>query len=38
MYIEHNFFVGLSDIDFNNNLKIKSLLGYLEDARRNTFK
>lgn len=32
MYIEHNFFVGLEDIDFNNNLKIKSLLGYLEDA------
>lgn len=38
MYIEHNFFVGLSDIDFNNNLKIKSLLGYLEDARWSTFK
>lgn len=32
MFIEHNFFVGLGDIDFNNNLKIKSLLGYLEDV------
>ncbi len=32
MYVEHNFFVGLADIDFNNNLKIKSLLEYLEDT------
>lgn len=31
MFVEHNFFVGLEDIDFNNNLKIKSLLGFLED-------
>lgn len=31
MYIEHNFFIGLRDIDFNNNLKIKSLLSFLED-------
>ena len=32
MFVEHNFFVGLEDIDFNNNLKIKSLLGFLEDV------
>lgn len=31
MFVEHTFFVGLEDIDFNNNLKIKSLLGFLED-------
>jgi len=31
MYIEHNFFIGLRDIDFKNNLKIKSLLSFLED-------
>lgn len=32
MYIEHEFFIGLRDIDFNNNLKIKSLLSFLEDT------
>jgi medium-chain acyl-[acyl-carrier-protein] hydrolase len=32
MYIEHSFFVGLSDINFNNKLKIKSMLSFLEDA------
>lgn len=32
MYVEHNFFVGLRDIDFKNNLKIKSLLSFLEDV------
>ena len=32
MYVEHDFFVGLRDIDFKNNLKIKSLLSFLEDV------
>ena len=32
MYVEHNFFIGLRDIDFKNNLKIKSLLSFLEDV------
>lgn len=32
MFVEQNFFVGLGDIDFNNNLKIKSLLRFLEDV------
>lgn len=32
MYIEQKFFVGLRDIDFKNNLKIKSLLSFLEDV------
>ena len=32
MYVNSNFFIGLGDIDFNNNLRIKSLLGFLEDA------
>ena len=32
MYVEHKFFVGLRDIDFKNNLKIKSLLSFLEDV------
>ena len=32
MYIEHDFFVGFRDVDFNNNLKIKSALSYLEDT------
>lgn len=31
MYVEQDFFIGLGDIDFKNNLKIKSLLGYFED-------
>ena len=31
MFVEHNFFVGFRDIDYNNNLKIKSALSYLED-------
>lgn len=31
MYIEHEFFVGFRDVDYNNNLKIKSALSYLED-------
>jgi len=32
MYIEHEFFVGLRDIDFKNNLKIKSMLSFFEDV------
>jgi medium-chain acyl-[acyl-carrier-protein] hydrolase len=32
MFVEHNFFVGLRDIDFKNNLKIKSMLSFLEDV------
>lgn len=31
MYIEHEFFVGFRDVDYKNNLKIKSALSYLED-------
>ena len=31
MYVEHNFFVGFRDVDYKNNLKIKSALSYLED-------
>ncbi|MBR2290275.1 MAG: hypothetical protein IJ867_06805 [Clostridia bacterium] len=31
MYIEHEFFVGFRDVDYRNNLKIKSALSYLED-------
>jgi len=31
MYVEHDFFVGFRDVDFQNNLKIKSALSYLED-------
>ena len=31
MYIEHGFFVGFRDVDYKNNLKIKSALSYLED-------
>lgn len=31
MFVEHNFFVGFRDVDYNNNLKIKSALSYLED-------
>ena len=32
MYVEHNFFVGFRDVDYKNNLKIKSALSYLEDV------
>lgn len=32
MYIEHNFYVGFRDVDYKNNLKIKSALSYLEDV------
>lgn len=31
MFVEHDFFIGLRDIDFKNNLKIKSMFSYLED-------
>lgn len=31
MYIEHEFYVGFRDVDYKNNLKIKSALSYLED-------
>lgn len=31
MYVEHEFFVGFRDVDYKNNLKIKSALSYLED-------
>ncbi len=31
MYVEHNFYVGFRDVDYKNNLKIKSALSYLED-------
>lgn len=31
MYVERNFYIGFRDIDFKNNLKIKSTLSYLED-------
>ena len=31
MFVEHNFFIGLRDIDFQNNLKIKSMFSFLED-------
>ena len=32
MKIEHEFYVGLKDIDHNNKLTIKSLMSFLEDA------
>ena len=32
MYVEHNFYVGFRDVDYKNNLKIKSALSYLEDV------
>lgn len=32
MYVEHDFFVGFRDVDYKNNLKIKSALSYLEDV------
>ena len=32
MFVEQNFFIGLRDIDFKNNLKIKSMLSFLEDT------
>ena len=31
MFVEHEFFIGLRDIDFQNNLKIKSMFSFLED-------
>ena len=31
MFLEHNFYIGFRDVDFKNNLKIKSALSYLED-------
>ncbi|MBR3003346.1 MAG: hypothetical protein IKF38_07345, partial [Clostridia bacterium] len=31
MFVEHDFFIGLRDIDFQNNLKIKSMFSFLED-------
>ena len=31
MFVEHDFYVGFRDVDYNNNLKIKSALSYLED-------
>ena len=32
MFVEHSFFVGFRDVDYKNNLKIKSALSYLEDV------
>lgn len=32
MYIEQDFYVGFRDVDYNNNVKIKAILSYLEDA------
>jgi medium-chain acyl-[acyl-carrier-protein] hydrolase len=32
MVVEQKFFIGLRDIDFKNNLKIKSMLSFLEDV------
>lgn len=32
MFVEHDFFIGLRDIDFQNNLKIKSMFSFLEDV------
>ena len=32
MYVEHEFYVGFRDVDYNNHLKIKSALSYLEDV------
>ncbi len=32
MFVEHNFYVGFRDVDYKNNLKIKSILSYLEDV------
>ncbi|MBO6233610.1 MAG: hypothetical protein J6N78_06140 [Clostridia bacterium] len=31
MFVEHEFFIGLRDIDFQKNLKIKSMFSFLED-------
>ena len=31
MFVEHDFFIGLRDIDFRNNLKLKSMFSFLED-------
>ena len=31
MYIDHIFYIGFRDIDFQNKLKIKSMFSYLED-------
>jgi medium-chain acyl-[acyl-carrier-protein] hydrolase len=32
MYVEHSFFIGFRDIDYKNNIKIKSMLSFLEDV------